>query len=216
MSLILSPSLLSADFAALGTAIDMLNDSSADWIHVDVMDGVFVPNISYGFPVMEVLKKRSYKPLDVHLMIVEPDRYITRFKEAGANILNVHIEACTHLHRTLAQIRKEGMKAAVTLNPHTPVSQLEDIVSDADMVLLMSVNPGFAAQQFIENTYEKIARLKELILRKNASTLIEVDGGVNLDNAARLKAAGADVLVAGNAIFSTENPQETIQLFKEI
>lgn len=214
--MIISPSLLSADFGMLKSDIEMLNDSQADWLHVDVMDGVFVPNISFGFPVMEVLKKNSYKPLDVHLMIVNPDRYITRFKEAGANILNVHYEACTHLHRTIQQIKREGMKAAVTLNPHTPVFLLEDIISELDMVLLMSVNPGFAAQQFIENTYNKVSDLKNLILKKNANTLIEVDGGINLDNAKKLKDLGADAMVAGNSIFSTENPKETIAMFKSL
>ncbi len=216
MSVILSPSLLSADFGNLQAEIEMLNNSAADWIHVDVMDGVFVPNISYAFPVMETLKKHSYKPLDVHLMIVDPDRYITRFKEAGANVLHVHYEACTHLNRTVNQIKKEGMKACVTLNPHTPVELLEDIVEDLDMVLIMSVNPGFAAQKFIENTYSRIARLKELILRKNANCLIEVDGGVNLQNAKKLIETGADALVAGNAIFATENPLETIAQFKAL
>ncbi len=216
MSVILSPSLLSADFGNLQAEVQMLNDSAADWIHVDVMDGVFVPNISYAFPVMEVLKKHSYKPLDVHLMIVDPDRYITRFKEAGADILNVHYEACTHLNRTVNQIKKEGMKAAVTLNPHTPVELLEDIINEVDMILLMSVNPGFAAQKFIENTYNRLARLKEMILRKNANCLIEVDGGVNLQNAKKLMDMGADALVAGNAVFVTENPIETIKQFKDL
>lgn len=216
MSVIISPSLLSANFADLRGDIEMLNDSEADWLHVDVMDGVFVPNISFGFPIMETLKKISYKPLDVHLMIVDPDRYITRFKEAGANILNVHYEACTHLHRTVQQIKKEGMKAAVTLNPHTPESLLEDIIGDLDMVLLMSVNPGFAAQKYIENTYNKVSQLKELILRKNAACLIEVDGGVNLQNGKKLTELGADALVAGNSIFSTNDPKDTIAQFKAL
>jgi len=216
MSVIISPSLLSANFADLRSDIEMLNDSEADWLHVDVMDGVFVPNISFGFPIMETLKKISYKPLDVHLMIVDPDRYITRFKEAGANILNVHYEACTHLHRTVQQIKKEGMKAAVALNPHTPISLLEDIIGDLDMVLLMSVNPGFAAQKYIENTYNKVSQLKELILRKNVACLIEVDGGVNLQNGKKLKELGADALVAGNSIFSTDDPKDTIAQFKAL
>jgi ribulose-phosphate 3-epimerase len=216
MSVIIAPSLLSANFADLRGDIEMLNDSEADWLHVDVMDGVFVPNISFGFPIMETLKKISYKPLDVHLMIVDPDRYISRFKEAGANILNVHYEACTHLHRTVQQIKKEGMKAAVTLNPHTPVSLLEDIIGDVDMVLLMSVNPGFAAQKYIENTYNKVSQLKELILRKNATCLIEVDGGVNLQNGKKLTELGADALVAGNSIFSTDDPKDTIAQFKAL
>lgn len=214
MSVILSPSLLSANFGNLKADIDMLNDSEADWIHVDVMDGMFVPNISFGFPIMEVLKKSSFKPLDIHLMIESPERYITRFKEAGAGILNVHYEACTHLHRTIQQIKAEGMKAAVTLNPHTPVCLLEDIIGDLDMVLLMSVNPGFAAQEFIENTYNKVSQLKTLITRKNAHCLIEIDGGVNLDNASKLISLGADALVAGSAVFSTDNPSETIKQFK--
>ncbi|MDR3705079.1 MAG: ribulose-phosphate 3-epimerase [Paludibacteraceae bacterium] len=216
MSVIIAPSLLSANFADLRGDIEMLNDSEADWLHVDVMDGVFVPNISFGFPIMETLKKISYKPLDVHLMIVDPDRYISRFKEAGANILNVHYEACTHLHRTVQQIKKEGMKAAVTLNPHTPISLLEDIIGDVDMVLLMSVNPGFAAQKYIENTYNKVSQLKELILRKNAACLIEVDGGVNLQNGKKLKELGADALVAGNSIFATDDPKDTIAQFKAL
>lgn len=209
--MIVSPSILSADFGKLNDEIEMINDSEADWVHVDVMDGVFVPNISFGFPIMSTLKKKSYKPLDVHLMIVDPDRYITRFKEAGADILNVHYEACTHLHRTIQSIKSEGMKAAVTLNPHTPVSSLEEIIGDVDMVLLMSVNPGYGGQKYIEHTYDKVRRLKELIVRTESSCLIEVDGGVNTENAPKLKEAGADAIVAGSAVFGAIDPKETIK-----
>ena len=209
--MIVSPSILSADFGKLNDEIEMINDSEADWVHVDVMDGVFVPNISFGFPIMSTLKKKIYKPVDVHLMIVVPDRYITRFKEAGADILNVHYEACTHLHRTIQSIKSEGMKAAVTLNPHTPVSSLEEIIGDVDMVLLMSVNPGYGGQKYIEHTYDKVRRLKELIVRTESSCLIEVDGGVNTENAPKLKEAGADAIVAGSAVFGAIDPKETIK-----
>lgn len=214
--MIVSPSLLSADFGRLNEEIEMLNASEADWIHVDVMDGVFVPNISFGFPVMSTLKQKSYKPLDVHLMIVDPDRYVKRFKEAGADILNVHYEACTHLHRTIQSIRAEHMKAAVTLNPHTPVSVLEDIIGDLDMVLLMSVNPGYGGQKFIEHTYEKVSRLKELVEKSGSDCLIEIDGGVNAQNAVLLKNAGADAVVAGSSIFGAADPKAVIQEMKSI
>ena len=214
--MIVSPSLLSADFGRLNEEIEMLNASEADWIHVDVMDGVFVPNISFGFPVMSTLKQKSYKPLDVHLMIVDPDRYVKRFKEAGADILNVHYEACTHLHRTIQSIKAEHMKAAVTLNPHTPVSVLEDIIGDLDMVLLMSVNPGYGGQKFIEHTYEKVSRLKELVEKSGSNCLIEIDGGVNAQNAILLKNAGADAVVAGSSIFGAADPKAVIQEIKSI
>lgn len=215
MKKLLSPSLLSANFGKLADDIEKINDSEADWLHIDVMDGVFVPNISFGFPVLKYVKELSKKPLDVHLMIVEPDKFIEEVKNTGALIMNVHYEACTHLHRTVQRIHQAGMKAGVTLNPHTPVSLLEDIVEDVDMVLLMSVNPGFGGQKFIEHTYEKIAALKEMILRKGCNTLIQVDGGVNLSNAAKLYAAGADCLVAGNAVFSSDNMIETISNLKK-
>lgn len=214
--MIVSPSLLSADFGRLNEEIEMLNASEADWIHVDVMDGVFVPNISFGFPVMSTLKQKSYKPLDVHLMIVDPDRYVKRFKEAGADILNVHYEACTHLHRTIQSIKAEHMKAAVTLNPHTPVSVLEDIIGDLDMVLLMSVNPGYGGQKFIEHTYEKVSRLKDLVEKSGSDCLIEIDGGVNAQNAVLLKNAGADAVVAGSSIFGAADPKAVIQEMKSI
>lgn len=214
--MIVSPSLLSADFGRLNEEIEMLNASEADWIHVDVMDGVFVPNISFGFPVMSTLKQKSYKPLDVHLMIVDPDRYVKRFKEAGADILNVHYEACTHLHRTIQSIKAEHMKAAVTLNPHMPVSVLEDIIGDLDMVLLMSVNPGYGGQKFIEHTYEKVSRLKELVEKSGSDCLIEIDGGVNAQNAVLLKNAGADAVVAGSSIFGAADPKAVIQEMKSI
>ena len=213
--MILAPSLLSADFGNLQKDIEMINESQADWFHIDVMDGVFVPNISYGQPVIKLIKKHAKKPLDVHLTIVDPDRYFEDFKKVGADILTIHFEACRHLNRSISSIKQLGMKAGVVLNPHTPISVLEDIIQECDMVLLMSVNPGFGGQSFIENTYSKIIQLKELINRKNPNCLIEVDGGVSLKNYKKLIECGADALVAGNAIFGTENPLETIKEFKK-
>lgn len=216
MAHLISPSLLSANFCNLENDIKMLNDSQADWLHVDVMDGVFVPNISFGQPVIKHIKKIAKKPLDVHLMIVEPDKFFEDYKNCGADIITVHYEACTHLHRSLSKIRQLGMKAGVVLNPHTPVCVLEDIIEMCDLVLLMSVNPGFGGQSFIENTYSKIKTLKQLIERKNPNCLIEIDGGVNTANYKKLIEAGADVLVAGNAVFAAENPTETIKQLKTI
>lgn len=215
MSLV-SPSLLSADFAHLASDIEMINHSEADMLHLDIMDGVFVPNISFGFPVIESFKNMCNKPLDVHLMIVEPDKFIENFAKEGAEYINVHYEACTHLHRTIQKIKATGAKAAVTLNPHTPVCLLEDIVSDVDMVLLMSVNPGYGGQKFIENTLSKTRQLRELIERKNANALIEIDGGVNLDTGRKLMECGADILVAGNFVFKSQNPIETIKSLKAL
>jgi ribulose-phosphate 3-epimerase len=203
---IIAPSLLAADFLALGKACSMLNDSEAEWFHLDVMDGVFVPNISYGLPVIEQLKKTTTKVMDVHLMIVSPEKYITAFKQAGADILTVHYEACPHLHSTLQQIKAHGMKAGVALNPHTPIDVLKDIIFDIDVVCIMSVNPGFGGQKFIEHTYEKVKALKQLIVQHNTATLIEIDGGVTLENASRLVAVGADVLVAGTTVFKAADP----------
>ncbi len=211
---LISPSFLSADFLRLKSEIEMINKSDADWFHLDIMDGVFVPNISFGMPIIKQIKKIAQKPLDVHLMIVEPNKYINHFKEVGADILTVHYEACTHLHRTLQSIKQAGMQTGVSLNPHTPVMLLEDVINDIDVVLLMSVNPGFGGQKFIENTYNKIEKLKRLIDSKKNNTLIEIDGGVNLINAEKLFDTGADVLVAGNAIFNSTNPTETIKLLK--
>ena len=214
--MILAPSLLAADFGNLQQAIEMVNASEADWFHIDIMDGVFVPNISYGMPVLSVIQKHATKPLDVHLMIVEPDRYISTFAKLGSDILTVHYEACTHLHRTLQAIKAEGMKAGVALNPHTPVSVLEDIIQDVDVLLLMSVNPGFGGQSFIENTYKKVRQAKTLIEQAGASTLIEIDGGVSLKNAKALVEAGADALVAGSFVFNAANPTQTIADLKHI
>lgn len=216
MSYKLAPSILSADFLQLGKAIDMLNESEADWIHVDVMDGVFVPNITFGFSIIRQIKQLAQKPLDVHLMITQPERYIKQFKEAGADILTVQYEACTHLHRTIHQIKEEGMQAGVAINPHTPIHLLTDILLDLDMVLLMSVNPGFAAQKFIDHSIIKLRELKAMIDEKNHSCLIEIDGGVSLENASILLKKGANVLVAGNAVFNSPDPIATIKQFKEI
>ena len=214
--MILSPSLLAADFGNLQQAIEMVNASEADWFHIDIMDGVFVPNISYGMPVLSVIQKHATKPLDVHLMIVDPSRYISTFAKLGSDILTVHYEACTHLHRTLQAIKAEGMKAGVALNPHTPVSVLEDIIQEVDVLLLMSVNPGFGGQSFIENTYKKVRQAKMLIEQAGASTLIEIDGGVSLKNAKALVEAGADALVAGRFVFNAANPTQTIADLKHI
>lgn len=216
MTHLVAPSVLSADFNNLQRDAEMINNSSADWFHVDVMDGVFVPNISFGFPVIKALKKVATKPLDVHLMIVQPERYIAQFRDCGADVLTVHIEASTHLHRTLQAIKDAGMKAGVALNPHTPVSSLEDCVSEIDLVTLMSVNPGFGGQKFIENTYKKITDLVALKKAANSDFHIEIDGGVNLNNYTKLVETGADVLVAGNTVFSSDNPTETITKLKKI
>lgn len=207
---IISPSMLSADFGHLADEVGMINGSAAEWVHLDIMDGVYVPNISFGFPVVKYLRGATDKILDVHLMIVQPERYVEKFARAGADYLTVHVEASVHLHRTLQSIRQNGMKAGVALNPHTPISAVEEVVADADMVLIMSVNPGYGGQKFIEASLDKIKRLKELIVSKNSAALIQVDGGVTLGNARSLFDAGADVLVAGNTVFSSERPGETI------
>lgn len=214
MKHLIAPSLLAADFSKMESQIEIINKSEADWIHLDIMDGRFVPNISFGMPILKSLRPHIDKPFDVHLMIVEPDKYISDFKSAGADLLNVHIEACTHLHRTIDAIKKEGMQAGVTLNPHTPVFLLEEIINEVDLVLLMSVNPGFGGQKFIENTYKKISDLKALIERKHSRALIQVDGGVTVSNAQSLINAGADVLVAGSAIFNAPNPIQAVREMK--
>jgi ribulose-phosphate 3-epimerase len=212
----IAPSILSADFGKLYDEIEMINQSEADWFHVDVMDGVFVPNISFGFPVMKPLQSKATKPLDVHLMIVDPDRYTKAFADAGAHVLTVHVEACTNLHRTLTNIRNHGMKAGVAINPHTPVESIKEVLYLCDVVCLMSVNPGFGGQSFIENTYAKVKTLKAMITEAGTNTLIEIDGGVSLGNAKLLTDAGADVLVAGNTVFGSANPTQTITELKHL
>lgn len=213
---LIAPSILAADFANLQRDIEMINNSAADWFHIDIMDGVFVPNISFGMPVLRDIAKHATKTIDVHLMITDPDRYIQTFSDLGADILTVHYEACTHLHRTLQAIKAAGMKAGVALNPHTNVSLLEDIIQDIDLVCIMSVNPGFGGQSFIENTYNKVSSLKELITQKKASTQIEIDGGVTDKNAKQLVDAGADILVAGSYVFKSTNPAKTIKGLKDL
>ena len=212
----IAPSILSADFGKLYDEIEMINQSEADWFHVDVMDGVFVPNISFGFPVMKPLQSKATKPLDVHLMIVDPDRFTKAFADAGAHVLTVHVEACTHLHRTLTNIRNHGMKAGVAINPHTPVESIKEVLNLCDVVCLMSVNPGFGGQSFIENTYAKVKTLKAMIIAARTNTLIEIDGGVSLSNAKLLTDAGADVLVAGNTVFGSANPTGIITDLKHL
>ena len=216
MSHLVAPSVLSADFGNLQRDIELINSSDADWFHIDIMDGAFVPNISFGFPVLKAIQKHAKKPLDVHLMIEDPDRYTQLFKDSGADILTIHIEACTHLHRSIQNIKNLGMKAGVALNPHTSVHLLEDVIADIDLVCVMSVNPGFGGQKFIENTYTKVTALKKLITEKNSKALIEIDGGVDLNNYKKLLQAGADVLVAGNTVFGSSNPTQTITQLKQI
>ena len=216
MSHLIAPSVLAADFANIQRDFEMINSSLADWFHIDVMDGVFVPNISFGMPVVSAMKKHAKKPLDVHLMIVNPDQYISTFKNIGANILTVHYEACSHLHRTIQTIKSEGMKAGVALNPHTPINLLDDIIHEINLVCIMSVNPGFGGQSFIKHTYEKVKELKSLINKKKATTLIEIDGGVNINNARLLVDAGADILVVGSFVFKSKNPELTIQELKAL
>lgn len=212
---LIAPSILSADFGKLANDIELINRSRADWIHCDIMDGRFVPNISFGFPVLKAVQKVARKPLDVHLMILEPEKYLDEFASAGANMLTVHLEASPHLHRTVFAIKEKGMKAGVAINPHTSVAQLSDLIAEIDVVCMMSVNPGYGGQKFIEHTYSKIEECRNLIQSRNSKALIEIDGGVDLQNAARLVEAGADVLVAGNTVFSSQNPEQTISLLKE-
>ncbi|MDR1023000.1 MAG: ribulose-phosphate 3-epimerase [Prevotellaceae bacterium] len=214
--MLIAPSILAADMANLKSEVDMLNASAAEWVHFDIMDGVFVPNLSFGFPILEAVRRCTCKPLDVHLMMVQPDRYVERFKESGASILTVQYEACTHLHRVLERIKKLDMKAGVAINPHTPVAVLEEVATLADLVLVMSVDPGFGGQAFIESSYDKISRASELLLRKNSSALVEVDGGVTLNNAPKIKAAGAGALVAGSLVFTAPHPLEAIALLAKI
>lgn len=216
MSVRIAPSILAADFANLEKEVTMINESQADWIHVDIMDGVFVPNLSFGLPVTEAIKRHAKKPLDVHLMIVQPEKYVEAFHKAGAEVLSVHVEACPHLHRNIQQIKSLGIKAGVAVNPHTSISELENVIQDIDLVCLMSVNPGFGGQKFIEKTYEKVKQLKKMILAAGSQTLIEIDGGVNQQNAEALIAAGADVLVAGNFVFSAASPKEVIAKLKSL
>ncbi len=216
MSHLIAPSVLACNFANIQQEIEMLNASEADWVHVDVMDGMFVPNISFGMPVIQAMKKHSTKPLDVHLMIEKPERYISEFKNVGADILTVHYEACNHLHRVLQMIRSEGMMAGVALNPHTPVELLEPVLEEIDLVCLMSVNPGFGGQSFIDKTYDKISKLQNMIKAKGISVKIEIDGGVKHNNAKKLLDTGADVLVAGSFVFNSENPEETISALKAL